>query len=113
MPDIQLRPARWSDLPAVGHVAEQAFFEDNLLGDLIHPYRRDYPGDMSLYWTRRARVHFWDYRWKQVVAVDKDQDGNDKVVGFIQCTYFLVTSGSTLGSSAGSMTVRPCFFSGG
>lgn len=87
MPDIQLRPARWGDLPAVGLVAEQAFFQDNMLGDLIHPNRREYPGDMSLYWTRRCRVHFWDYRWKQVVAVDKDQHGNDKVVGFIQCMH--------------------------
>lgn len=87
MPDIQLRPARWTDLPAVGNVAEQAFFEDNMLGDFIHPYRRGYPGDMSLYWTRRTRVHFWDYRWKQIVAVDKDENGNEKVVGFIQCAH--------------------------
>lgn len=73
-------------MPAVGHVAEQAFFEDNLLGDFIHPYRREHPGDMSLYWTRRCRVHFWDWRWKQVVALDKDQNGDEKIVGFIQCT---------------------------
>lgn len=85
MPDIQLRPARWSDLPAVCQIAERAFFNDNMLGDLVHPYRREYPDDMSLYWTRRARVYFWDHRWKQVVAVANDADGVERVVGFVQC----------------------------
>lgn len=66
---IKLRDARYLELPAVAHVMAQAFWEDNLFGELIHPNREQFSDDVDLYWLRRARVNFWDYRWKWLVAV--------------------------------------------
>lgn len=83
--DIRLRPAVYGDLVRIGHVAGRAFFDDNILGDMVHPHKGQFPNDMDLYWSRRARVNFWDYRWKQVVATCHDDKGNDVVVGIAQC----------------------------
>lgn len=84
MSSLKLRDARYSELPEISHVMAQAFWEDNLFGDLVHPRRSKYPRDFDLYWLRRARVNFWDYRWKWLVAVDSDVDGNEVIVGAAQ-----------------------------
>ncbi|KAF6530300.1 hypothetical protein HZS61_001612 [Fusarium oxysporum f. sp. conglutinans] len=39
---------------------------------------------IDLYWLRRARVNFWDYRWKWLVAVAKDKNGNEVIAGIAQ-----------------------------
>lgn len=84
MSQIVLRDARFSELPEIAHVMAQAFWNDNLFGDLIHPHRDQYPGDMDLYWLRRSRVNFWDWRWKWLVAVAKDDDGKEVIAGIAQ-----------------------------
>lgn len=84
MTRIVLRPARYSDLPRIAHIARLAFWDDNLFGDFIHPYRNAYPADMELWWLRRARVNFWDYTWIFIVAVEIDDRGNEMVVGIAQ-----------------------------
>lgn len=96
MTQIILRPARYSELPRIAHVSAQAFWDDNLYGDLIHPHRKAYPADMDLWWLRRARVNFWDYTWQWIVAVEvheaqapnkgqeKTQKQQEVLVGFAQ-----------------------------
>ncbi|KAL6890074.1 acyl-CoA N-acyltransferase [Trichoderma evansii] len=79
-----LRDARYSELPRIAHVLAQAFWEDNLFGQLIHPHRNEYPDDVDLYWLRRARVNFWDYRRRWLVATDKDKSGQEVIVGIAQ-----------------------------
>ncbi|KAH9903777.1 acyl-CoA N-acyltransferase [Xylariomycetidae sp. FL2044] len=84
---IKLRDARHGDLPAIAHVMTLAFWDDNLFGDLIHPHREQYPRDSDLYWLRRLRVNFWDYRSRFLVAVEEaDDDGKEEetIVGFSQ-----------------------------
>lgn len=81
MSDIQLRDAHYSELPRVAHILAQAFWEDNLFGQLIHPNRNEYPDDVDLYWLRRARVNFWDLRRRWLVATNKDKNGQEVVVG--------------------------------
>lgn len=80
-----LRPAKFTDMGQIGHVAGLAFFDDNILGHHMHPFRQQFPGDFASYWSRRASVHYWDYGWKQVVAVRQDASGNDVIVGVAQC----------------------------
>lgn len=84
MSEIQLRDARYSELPRISHVLAKAFWEDNLFGQLIHPHRNEYPDDVDLYWLRRARVNFWDYRRRWLVATDKDKSGQEVIVGIAQ-----------------------------
>ncbi|CAF3498880.1 hypothetical protein SNK03_000159 [Fusarium graminearum] len=84
MSQITLRDANYSDLPEVARVMSKAFWNDNLFGDLIHPHREKYPDDPDLYWLRRARVSFWDYRWRGIVAIAKDDSGKDVIAGIAQ-----------------------------
>ncbi|KAI5459536.1 hypothetical protein BGZ63DRAFT_415097 [Mariannaea sp. PMI_226] len=76
--------AHYSELPEIAHVMAKAFWEDNLFGQLIHPHRNKHPDDVDLYWLRRARVNFWDYRWKWLVAVSKDESGQEVIAGIAQ-----------------------------
>lgn len=84
MSEIVLRDARFSELPEIAHVMAKAFWEDNLFGQLIHPHRNEHPDDVDLYWLRRARVNFWDYRWRWLVAVGKDESGREVIAGIAQ-----------------------------
>lgn len=84
MPGHHLRDAHYSELPEIAHVLAQAFWDDNLFGQLIHPHRAEHADDVDLYWLRRARVNFWDYRWKWLVAVEKDAEGKEVIAGIAQ-----------------------------
>ncbi|KAH7194966.1 hypothetical protein DER44DRAFT_844475 [Fusarium oxysporum] len=84
MSEIALRDARYSELPEIAHIMSEAFWKDNLFGELIHPHRNKYPSDVHLYWLRRARVNFWDYRWRWLVAVAKDESGQEIIAGIAQ-----------------------------
>lgn len=88
MPGLKLRDATYGDLPEISHVMGLAFFNDNLFGDIIHPHRKEYPSDVDLYWLRRARINFWDYRYKWLVAVDAGEDGKETIAGIAQWTRF-------------------------
>ncbi|KAF3352579.1 hypothetical protein VDGD_08283 [Verticillium dahliae] len=84
MCEIALRDARYTELAEIAHVMATAFWEDNLFGELIHPHRDEHPDDVDLYWLRRARVNFWDFRWKWLVATTKDVNGNEVIAGIAQ-----------------------------
>jgi hypothetical protein len=84
MSEIVLRDARYSELPEIAHTMSEAFWKDNLFGELIHPHRNEYPNDVDLYWLRRARVNFWDYRCRWLIAVAKDESGQKAIAGVAQ-----------------------------
>jgi hypothetical protein len=85
MKSTTLREARYSELPVIAHLVARAFWNDNLFGDLIHPNRDQYPDDHDLYYLRRYRVTFWNYRWKWLVAVETDNtEGTEVIVGAAQ-----------------------------
>jgi hypothetical protein len=48
MSAVRIRLAKYAGLPAIGRVMGQAFFDDSLFGDIIHPHRTRYPEDVSL-----------------------------------------------------------------
>ncbi|KAM3488086.1 hypothetical protein MY3957_008615 [Beauveria namnaoensis] len=74
MPDITIRDARYAELPEMARLMAAAFREDNLFGAHIHPHRGQHPDDMHLYWLRRLRVNFWDWRYVFLVAVRRTDD---------------------------------------
>ncbi|KAI7544287.1 hypothetical protein KC331_g6903 [Hortaea werneckii] len=50
-----IRPAQRSDLSPAAKVCAKAFFDTELFGEVIHPYRHQYPDDMHLYWLKNFR----------------------------------------------------------
>jgi hypothetical protein len=75
-----VRHARYSELPLIAQLYTETFWNDNLIGDLIHPHRKQYPQDMHLFWLRQARVNFWDPRYRWIVAVH-GANGTEQIAG--------------------------------
>lgn len=80
--EISVRYARYGELPLIAQLYVETFWNDGLVGRLIHPHREKYPRDMHLFWLRQARVNFWDPRIHWIVAVQPDSaGGSDKIAG--------------------------------
>ena len=78
---MPIREARLSDHYAMAIVFGKAFFNEDLFGRIIHPHRDTYPDDVTLYWLRRIREHWFDWRNCFLVVVTKDCDGKEAIVG--------------------------------
>ncbi|KAI4636863.1 hypothetical protein J4E93_010879 [Alternaria ventricosa] len=74
--DFELRAAKFSDLASIATVWAAAFFDDEIIGELMHPHRKEYPDDVYWFLLRGIRQRFWDWRHRFIVVID---DG--KVVG--------------------------------
>ncbi|RGP62948.1 hypothetical protein FSPOR_8932 [Fusarium sporotrichioides] len=81
MSGTTLRNATYSELPDISHVMSKAFWNEKLFGDMIHPHREAYPSDPDLYWLRRLRVDFWDYRSQYIVAIARNERGKEVIAG--------------------------------
>jgi predicted GNAT family acetyltransferase len=75
-PQYQLRPAHFSDLPSIARIWTSAFFDDEIIGHIMHPYRVQYPDDVYWFLLRGIRERFWDWR-HQFIVVTLDE----RVVG--------------------------------
>lgn len=72
---IEIRDARWSDLPEIAHLLSLAYWDNNLMAERLHPHRHEYPADFDLYWLRQLRTFFWDWRSTFLVAVEVEGEG--------------------------------------
>ncbi|KAF2035231.1 acyl-CoA N-acyltransferase [Setomelanomma holmii] len=75
-PEIELRAARLSDLSSIANVWAAAFFDDEIIGEIMHPHRREYPDDVYWFLLRGIRERFWDWRHQFIVVTD-----GGKVIG--------------------------------
>jgi hypothetical protein len=73
---IQLRPATLSDLSSIAGVWAAAFFDDEIIGEIMHPHRNKYPDDVYWFLLRGIRERFWDWRHQFMVVTN-----GGKVVG--------------------------------
>jgi len=81
-PKLQLRKARLLDLPSIARVWHAAFFDDEIIGDVMHPHRQQYPEDVYWFLLRGIRERFWDWRHQfMVVTVILNDDRGERVVG--------------------------------
>ncbi|KAL1612385.1 hypothetical protein SLS60_000611 [Paraconiothyrium brasiliense] len=78
--NLQLRTAQLSDLPAMARVWHAAFFDDEIIGELMHPNRKEHPEDVYWFLLRGLRERFWDWR-HQFVLVTVQEDGKEKIAG--------------------------------
>ena len=76
-----LRKARFSDLDAIARVWHRAFFDDEIIGVLMHPHRQEHPEDVYWFLLRGIRERFWDWRHQFWVVVTQDEDGTERIAG--------------------------------
>lgn len=71
---FRLRQARLDDLAAIAKVWTAAFFDDQVIGELMHPKRKQYPQDLYYFLLRGIREDFWDWRHQLLVVTVKISD---------------------------------------
>jgi hypothetical protein len=76
IPQFELRAATSSDLSSIATVWTAAFFDDEIIGEIMHPYRKDYPDHVYWFLLRGIRERYWDWRHQFLVVTD-----DEKVVG--------------------------------
>lgn len=59
---MPIRQASYADLLPAAQVAAAAFFEEDLFGPVMHPYRHQYPADVYLCFLRQLRKDFFQPR---------------------------------------------------
>lgn len=83
--NMQIRTAQRSDLTPAAKVCAKAFFDTELFGEVIHPYRHQYPDDMHLYWLKnfRSGLNRKD-NYILVATVSEPEESQPKIVGVAQ-----------------------------
>src|ERR1700709_1027240 len=77
---MPIRPAQQSDLLPASKVCAAAFFDESLFGDIIHPFRHQYPEDCHLYWLKRFNAEFAKVDNHFFVATTPGINGADETV---------------------------------
>jgi hypothetical protein len=75
-----LRAAHISDLPSIARIWTSAFFDDEIIGHIMHPHRNQYPDDVYWFLLRGIRERFWDWR-HQFMVVTVQEGFSERVVG--------------------------------
>jgi hypothetical protein len=82
VPNLRLRKATFNDISAIARVWADAFFDDEIIGQIMHPYRQQYPEEVYWFLLRGNREHFWTWRHQFVVVTVANEDSNgEKIVG--------------------------------
>lgn len=79
-PQYNLRLARITDLTSIARVWTSAFFDDEIIGKMMHPHRNQYPDDVYWFLLRGIRERFWEWR-HQFIVVTRNEGGKEKIVG--------------------------------
>lgn len=56
---MPIRPATFTDLLPASQAMAAAFADEELFGGVLHPHRKEYPGDMYLFFLRLLRVTYY------------------------------------------------------
>ncbi|KAF2198017.1 acyl-CoA N-acyltransferase [Delitschia confertaspora ATCC 74209] len=75
---MPIRLAKYTDIPAIAHVCAKSFYDDELFGDMMHPFRAEYPEDYEQFYVRRFRENWYD--WSHVIWVATTCDKEGKVI---------------------------------
>jgi len=76
-----IRLASLSDIPSIARCWYEAFFDDVVIGEIMHPNRKEFPEDVYYFLLRGVRERYFDWTHQFVVATVKDERGNERVVG--------------------------------
>ncbi|PSN61944.1 hypothetical protein BS50DRAFT_475411, partial [Corynespora cassiicola Philippines] len=75
-----IRIATSADLPAIARCWYDAFFDDEIIGNLMHPNRKKYPEDVYWFLLHGIRERYWDWRHQFIVAI-LSENGSEGVIG--------------------------------
>jgi hypothetical protein len=71
---MPLRPARHSDLPAISAILAAGFWDEEVVGDIMHPHRRQHPHDYAEYWHRKVREMYWNWSHVAIVSYEMKEE---------------------------------------
>ena len=71
------RLATWSDLLPASKLLAEAFHDDHLFGQFVHPRRNDFPNDVYLYWLRFLREVYYTEPGEYLVVSYKTNNNNN------------------------------------
>lgn len=74
---MPVRLARYSDLETAAQILTVAFWDEDVMGNHMHPKRNEYPRHVLEFWKRGIRADWWD--WSHVFVVATTDDG--EIVG--------------------------------
>jgi hypothetical protein len=77
---MTIRLATPSDEPAMASLLAKAFFDESLFGQVMHPYRDQYPDDVKIFWSEYLRKH-WKITNERLFVATTTVDGREKVAG--------------------------------
>jgi GNAT superfamily N-acetyltransferase len=77
---MPIRLATPADELAIAVLCTSAFFDEELFGDTVHPYRHQYPDHVLPFWHARMRQFLSDRRSIVIVATVEDA-GVEKIAG--------------------------------
>lgn len=77
--EMPTRPATYSDLLPASQILAEAFHNDSLFGDFVHPRRNEFPNDVYLYWLRFLREAYYTQPGEYLVVSyqEANDDNND------------------------------------
>ncbi|KAF2261347.1 hypothetical protein CC78DRAFT_357531 [Lojkania enalia] len=75
-----LRLASITDLSGIAGCWYDGFFDDEVIGEIMHPNRKEHPKDVYWFLLRGIRERFWDWR-HQFVVVTVYEGGKERIVG--------------------------------
>jgi GNAT superfamily N-acetyltransferase len=74
---MYLRYARPEDEPLMVSICTRAFFDDDLFGRVIHPFRQTYPDDVQIYWHETIRREWAMPKTQVLVAIEEPKLEHD------------------------------------
>ena len=77
---MPIRVARHSDLSTISSIFAVGFHDEEVVGNILHPYRSQYPQDYLAYWRRKCWERWWDYSRVFVVSFEQDGKGGKEVL---------------------------------
>ncbi len=82
-----IRPATIDEQIQMSKLAAQAFTDDELFADVIHPHRQQYPNDTYLYWLPRLRQGWADPSNHYLVStIERGNGQGEEIAAWAQFT---------------------------
>lgn len=76
----RLRLAKLGDLEGIARCWYDGFFDDEVIGEIMHPNRKQFPEDVYWFLLRGVRERYWDWTHQFIVAT-VEEAGKERVVG--------------------------------
>ncbi len=79
---MPIRAARLHDLPPLSKILAEAFYDDELMGPVLHPHRQSFPQDYQRFWEHKVLEWYWDYSHQLNVTyyVKQNDKGHEEVL---------------------------------